>query len=268
MDEWLTVEYARRRRQSSMETDHFHTEYEIYFLVSGSVEYFIDGSLYQLTAGSFALIPPGMLHRTVKYKDGAQERILIMLDPRFLTAFSELDASLFDCFDRFCVLVPSESEQYANLLRLLCREYQRGKPNGVLLRAYMAQLLVLLGREDAVPRVPYAPDDIQTRRILEAVAYINEHYADDIDRGLLCRRIFISPSHFSRLFKQVTGFTYVEYLRTVRLKNAARLLTEGKRNVTGVAAACGFSSSNHFCKQFKAAMGMSPLQYQKKYETK
>lgn len=269
MGEQFTVEYARRSRPINMKKNHFHNQYEIYFLVSGSVEYFVDGALYLLTAGSFALIPPGVLHRTVKYGDGAHERILIMVDPGFLTAFLEMDASLFDCFGRICVLAPLEPERYTNLLALLYQEYRRKNPSGVLLRAYMAQLLVLLGRENAAAlRTPDAAGGAQTRRILETAAYLDEHYADEIDRSLLCRRIFVSPSHFSRLFKQVTGFTYVEYLSTVRIKNAARLLVEEEMNVTGVAAACGYSSSNHFCKQFKAVMGLSPLQYQKKHRNK
>ena len=108
MGEQFTVEYARRSRPINMKKNHFHNQYEIYFLVSGSVEYFVDGALYLLTAGSFALIPPGVLHRTVKYGDGAHERILIMVDPGFLTAFLEMDASLFDCFGRICVLAPLE----------------------------------------------------------------------------------------------------------------------------------------------------------------
>lgn len=268
MGELFTVEYAKRSRPLSMKTDHFHSEYEIYFLVSGSVEYFIDGGLYLLTAGSFALIAPGVLHRTLK-GSGAHERILIMLDPQFLAAFLELEADLFVCFDRFSVFTPSEPEQYVTLLKQLYCEYRRSKPSGVLLRSYMAQLLVLLGRESATaPYIPHTADDVQTHQILEAVAYINEHYADELDRALLCRRVFVSPSHFSRLFKQVTGFTYVEYLGTVRLKNAAHLLAQGGMNVTATAAACGFSSSNHFCKQFKAVMGISPLQYQKKHRNK
>lgn len=265
MGEQFTVEYAKRSRPKSMKTDHFHSEYEIYFLLSGSVEYFIDGALYLLTAGSFALIEPGVLHRTVKGGDGAHERILIMLDPQFLAAFLELDMALLDCFDRFSVFTPPEPEQYVTLLKQLYCEYQRSKPSSVLLRSYMAQLLVLLGREHAAAAyVPHAADDVQTHRILEAVAYINEHYAEEIDRALLCRRVFVSPSHFSRLFKQVTGFTYVEYLNTVRLKNAARLLLQTGANVSEAAAACGFSSSNHFCKQFKAVMGVSPLKYKKR----
>lgn len=268
MGELFTVEYAKRSRPLSMKTDHFHSEYEIYFLVSGSVEYFIDGGLYLLTAGSFALIAPGVLHRTLK-GSGAHERILIMLDPQFLAAFLELEAGLFDCFDRLSVFTPPKPEGYVTLLNQLYREYRSGKPSDVLLRSYTAQLLVLLGREPAaVPYGAHTSDDVQTHRILEAVAYINDHYAEEIDRDLLCRRVFVSPSHFSRLFKQVTGFTYVEYLGTVRLKNAAHLLAQGGMNVTATAEACGFSSSNHFCKQFKAVMGISPLQYQKKHRNK
>lgn len=72
-----------------------------------------------------------------------------------------------------------------------------------------------------------------------------------------------SKSHFSKLFKDITGFTYGNYTQMQRLFKARRLLEKTRDSVTQIAYECGFLNSGYFSTVFKDYFGMSPLEYRK-----
>ena len=67
--------------------------------------------------------------------------------------------------------------------------------------------------------------------------------------------------HLSRTFSQHTGHTIPQYLRRVRLERAARLLREGRCNVTEAAMKVGYNSLSHFSKAFWEQFGCCPGLY-------
>jgi AraC-like DNA-binding protein len=76
-------------------------------------------------------------------------------------------------------------------------------------------------------------------------------------------RFFISPEHFSRIFKRETGFNFSEYLNLLRLKRAETLLRQlNTAPITQIAQSCGFNDSNYFSVQFKKLYGISPKKFQ------
>ncbi len=95
------------------------------------------------------------------------------------------------------------------------------------------------------------------------MAYIHEHYAEEISREALAAAVGVSERYLTRCFKQETGITPVAYLNRYRVRQACRLLEAGHLNVTEVAMACGFSDSTYFGKVFRAEMGISPRAFQR-----
>ena len=61
--------------------------------------------------------------------------------------------------------------------------------------------------------------------------------------------------------KEITGISTAEFIRNIRLEQAARLIQEGKVNVTQVAYAVGFNNQTHFSTVFKKHFGVSPSEY-------
>jgi AraC-like DNA-binding protein len=77
----------------------------------------------------------------------------------------------------------------------------------------------------------------------------------------LAERAGVSPFHFLRTFEQVTGVTPHQYLRRLRLREAAvRLVTERQR-IVDIALDCGFGDVSNFNHAFRAEFGMNPLAY-------
>ena len=97
------------------------------------------------------------------------------------------------------------------------------------------------------------------RRINAALDHIDRNIGDDISLARLATVACFSPYHFHRIFSAFVGEPPAEYVRRLRLEKAAILLVnDPSAPVTGIALACGFSTSALFCRLFKARFGMSP----------
>lgn len=108
---------------------------------------------------------------------------------------------------------------------------------------------------------------MKLKRHIEAVhraqAYIEEHLHEPISLVQLAKAARQSPWHTSRLFKEVTGKTPFEYIRAVRLSQAAQRLLEGNVKIIDVAFDFVFDSHEGFTKAFSRRFGMSPSQFRR-----
>jgi AraC family transcriptional regulator len=96
-----------------------------------------------------------------------------------------------------------------------------------------------------------------------AKEYMNTHFSNDISLQEVALNSFISPFHFSRLFKKITSFSPHQYLQQVRLKHAEMLLKNSNLPVADIAYNSGFSSTAYFATAFKQHYKANPLQYRK-----
>ena len=105
-------------------------------------------------------------------------------------------------------------------------------------------------------------DDMLMKRIMKSV---NEHLSDpeyNVER--MSEDIGISRAQLHRKMKELTGISSSEFIRNIRLEQAAKLLSEGKINITQVAYAVGYNNQTHFSTVFKKHFGMSPTEYAQK----
>jgi len=114
----------------------------------------------------------------------------------------------------------------------------------------------------------HAPRDRESRRILKVKEYINDHYAEPLSLEMLSGMVGMSPSSFSRFFKQHTNRTLSSYLIDIRLGQAARDLVDTSQNVSEICYACGFNNLSNFNRIFKAKRGMSPREFRQIYKKK
>jgi transcriptional regulator GlxA family with amidase domain len=81
----------------------------------------------------------------------------------------------------------------------------------------------------------------------------------------LAARMFLSPGHFSDIFKKEMGTPPGDYLRRLRLNKAQELLRAGKRFVTQIAFDCGFNDAAQFSRAFHATFEITPSDYRKDF---
>lgn len=100
--------------------------------------------------------------------------------------------------------------------------------------------------------------------ILELLAYIEEHYQEDIGLNELADLVGMSTAYLSVLFKSEVGTSYVKYLTDLRVKHAKKLLKEGYK-VSEVSELVGYNNYRYFCDIFKRHVGKTPNEYKHNY---
>lgn len=104
------------------------------------------------------------------------------------------------------------------------------------------------------------PQDI----IQSVKRFIKKNYSSDISLEMLSRKMFISPSYLSYLFKNVTGESYSDYLKNIRLNRAKELLEKNSDlKVFEVCYMVGYKEYKYFSQQFKKAFGTNPTELRK-----
>ena len=116
--------------------------------------------------------------------------------------------------------------------------------------------------EDACLEVnTYQERSIRTD-MLSALEYINSHYQEpELSVEQVSEVIHISPSYFSRMFREISELSFPEYVNNLRLNYASELLKTKRLSVKEVAQKAGFSGTSYFSAQFKKKYGISPSSY-------
>lgn len=99
----------------------------------------------------------------------------------------------------------------------------------------------------------------------ETIAYIEEHYREDISLQDIASSVHMSESGFSRLFKKQTGVSYVEYVTQLRLEEAKKLLQQPDQKVYEVSLAVGYQDSKYFSQIFRKYTGETPTEFRKRH---
>ena len=124
----------------------------------------------------------------------------------------------------------------------------RGKYSGALGQKAKIEQIQVKGNNDAL-----------MERVMK---YMNEHLTDpDLNVEKLTEDVGISRAQLHRKLKEIAGVSAGEFIRNLRLEQAARLIEEGQINITQVAYSVGFSNQTHFSTVFKKHYGMSPSEY-------
>ena len=101
--------------------------------------------------------------------------------------------------------------------------------------------------------------------ILRAKKYIEKNYADpDICLSSVANEVALSPNHFSTVFSQDCGITFIEYLTQVRIAQAKKLLKNSEKKSADIAYEVGFNDPHYFSFIFKKETGLSPREWRQK----
>lgn len=100
-----------------------------------------------------------------------------------------------------------------------------------------------------------------------AISFMHKHIDEKISVHDIASHSGLSTSHFSKVFKDLTNKTPVEYLSRIRIEKSKRMLKISGKNLTEIAYACGFSSLSYFTRSFAEQTKLTPGEYRKKFLT-
>ncbi|MFD2334163.1 helix-turn-helix domain-containing protein [Cohnella sp. GCM10020058] len=265
----FTVSHRKAPRHH-MPVRHFHGTYEIFYLMSGRRRFFIQDRTIVIGEGDIVVIAPNVVHRTTDTDMPEHERLVVNLRGEDMIAVNGACAGMLNALSgrEYAVVAgasSSDRQEVDVLARRIVREVQGREPGFEIYAQTLAmQLLVTCFRLAGQWNEARVDDPSPMHaRISEVVRHINEHYAEPLSLRLLSERFFVSPYYLSRSFKEATGFTFVEYMNSVRVKEAKKLLEQTALKVNQIARKAGFSSVAHFGRVFKLVTGRAPMYYRK-----
>ena len=248
---------------------HQHDFYEVYFFISGNVEYSVEGKSYLLKQGDLLLINPLELHQPrIAPDQNAYERIVLWINKNYLSRLCTNNTSLSQCFD-------NTNPQHTNLLRLsksqqkyisskldeLIEESSSGDYGSDLAaEAILTRFLVELNRLTLNADKKVETDKTDSPIIPDVLSYINQHYCEKISLASIADEFFISKYYLSHAFNSVVGTSVNRYITLKRLINAKQMLSNGIKPTTA-ALHCGFNDYAGFYRAFTAEYGITPKQF-------
>lgn len=267
-DEFL-LSYSHKNGPYNM-TGHVHDQYEVYYLLKGQRSYFIKDRVYSVNQGDLVFIPKFVFHRTFFAGSLQHQRVLLNFTDSFLKR-SQVKESKLDLLKPFRSQNPTlrlkeEDHKYAEALLLRAIAEMRSKSDGyeMCLKALVVELLVHLARCCGKYMETVPPGDSPLhRKVANITDYIEAHFSEPLTLTHLSETFHISPYYLSRVFKETTGFSFVDYVNHVRLNEAKRLLRETEWKVLRIAEQVGFDSVAYFGRVFKEMVHLSPVQYRR-----
>jgi AraC-like DNA-binding protein len=200
---------------------------------------------------------------------GRAEFVLVQLSPLFVTdCAARAGLARTDVVVTFRERAVRNDARLARLARDLAEELrEEAAGQELVVGALVEQALVQLLRRYANLRrsshLELSRAGLVDRRIRLAVELMHAHMHRDLALEEIARAAHLSPFHFARLFKKLTGATPHAYLASLRAARAQALLAETDLPVTEVGARVGYMSSSHFARAFRQATGLSPRAYRK-----
>ncbi len=262
------IKYSHLKVEPFTVDFHLHRGYEIYFLITGDVDYFVENRIYPLSYGDLVITNNHEIHKPAFQSDRLYERICLEFSPEIVQPFISGSFDLLHCFKNRnngeMNKLPLNSNQLNNLLNLFKKIESTGRNpadgNEILKLVYLVELLVYINQlfrklplESA--HINKIPDSLAP--ILE---YIDKNLDDDLSLSTFEKKFYINRYYLSKLFKKSVGSNLHNYIMYKRISRAKVLLSSGY-NVMDTCMKSGFTDYSNFLRAFKRTVGVTPGKY-------
>ncbi|MBM7564007.1 AraC family transcriptional regulator [Paenibacillus sacheonensis] len=251
--------------------DHMHEWYELVYVHRGKGAFFIDRTIEDMREGDLFIIPGSTIHRAFPDKDDPVTSTALFLGPLLVEQRSLGESfSYLQCFDQSRVsrnyrlaCSPALRQAFEAGLQRIEAEYSSQPPGYRHAIQSETQLLLLAVHRErgGASKHRGASAFAGPLWMRDMLLYVDRHFTEEIGLGALCRQAAVSPAHFSRVFKQLTGMNVTKFVALKRIILAKELLLESTDSVSAIAARCGFESMPHFHRVFKRIVGVTPAAY-------
>ncbi|WP_066195914.1 MULTISPECIES: AraC family transcriptional regulator [Gracilibacillus] len=273
MKELFSVEY-RTSSKPDQQHMHSHDAFEIYMFHHGKCRYAIHYECYELAPGDILLMNGLTLHKA-NVPSGCEyvrshlhfspELVKDMLDTiqakEVLEAFGSRSHYLIRTGDDIGL---HRVEEILKKIHELNRSEEPDAKNRIWeMKLLIGQLLVNVnGLMEKIS--PPLKSRGKTNHVERIINYVQTHFHEPITIGLLANKLSLNKSYVSHVFKEITGFTVMEYVMICRLKHAKYLLeNDGDKTIKQIAYESGFENPAHFSRYFKLKESLSPKEYRK-----
>lgn len=265
-----TIFFASKQKMLTESIYHDHDFAEITYILSGKGRYLVEGKEYEVEAGDLIMCNPGVKHQN------------IMVNPKeptveFFTGFTDFHFknmppnSIVLKEDGYLMhtssLVKQEFSKHCYEMIVENEACKVGKY--FMLKAHLIQMLLLIIREiteeEITEQKSYNFESYnKSYAVKKIINYLSENYESKISLDKIARNMYLSPVYISKIFKEETGESPINFLIKIRLEKAKDiLLSASNGSIKHIANSVGYDDVYHFSKLFKKYYGISPLNYKK-----
>ncbi|MBQ8281283.1 MAG: helix-turn-helix domain-containing protein [Lachnospiraceae bacterium] len=266
-----SIWWCSRVRESRNEQEHVHpNNLELAFILAGQGQYKVDGKIYDVKQGDMIICNPGVKHQS------------IITDPdnptlEFICGFSDvhfadMQKDTIELPDgEACLTFSSEIRREISrcCYEIIEENYSIQPGRYYIIKAQIVKMLVLIFRtikgdapveQEATSFESYS----RTYVVNKIIKYLNDNYDKKISLDQIASNMYLSPVYISKMFKEKTGDSPINYLIRIRLEKAKEMLeSDTNESIKQIAANVGYDDVYHFSKLFKKYYGISPLNFKR-----
>ncbi len=263
--ELVYTNYCNERDQQHPRSIHSHHDLvELIYILHGEGLFEIGGTVYPVQSGDLVIYNSDVVHN-----EGLKS------PPPTLYGIA-VSGIRMEGLPPNCMIAPGTSPvqspqehgaDFRTLFRLIYEQSGRQTSSSAEICQSLLRALLRMTAELLDGTVP-ASSSVQRLSRSDALSrdiqrYVDEHSLEDIAVQAVAEQFSISPTYLSRLFKQATGMSLMQYVIHRRIGEAQTLLLVSDLSVTEIARRVGYENLSHFVKMFTQNVGLSPRNYRK-----
>lgn len=231
---------------------HIHDDIELVFVKHGSGIAYSDGKKYILKENSFFLVFPNQVHYYERCQKG--EYIILIVKPSELLG---LDSMFSQGVPISALLYLEDDDGIINLLQTAKNEFSKfGR--SIITDAYFTAILGKLLRLYEIGK-----NDFNNDTLSKILNYCKIHYKDNISLTAVADELHLSRSTISHIFSSKLSLNFCDYINSLRLADAVKLMKNKDYTITEISYLSGFTTIRTFNRAFLKRYGISPSEYKK-----
>lgn len=236
---------------------HFHPSVEVVYMRQGHSTVLVGKQEYRLVPDDLLIVFPHQIH-SYRDDDSTLDRVLMFIPLNYIPAFrDQLCTSL-----PACPILPNAS-RFPRLIALFEAIYEArytDTPNATeILGGYLTAFTGLL-----LPRLSLETiDGAAFGTVHTILRYCSAHYREPLTIARLADELHLHRNYVSSVFSQRLHISFNDYLNSLRIEDARRLLSSTDDTVTAIADAVGFETIRTFNRAFQRVCGMTPSEYRR-----
>ena len=259
--------------QEAMAYDlHWHPASEIIIPLKNGYTVTAGGTTYELKEGDIFIIPSGELHQLSAPADGY--RLILLFDPNQFDVINNFSYLKFFLNKPVLIsksLCPSIYMEQCEIIYRICQDYYGDynlRDSAIHSRLLMffvnyARYCASKVQVNGYSTANKAKQQELQQCFNDVYAYIDNHLCDNLALETVAEVACFSKFHFSRLFKEHSGYSFYDYVRMQKIKASTNLLLNPELSITEIALQTGFSNLTTFNRTFKDIKGCTPTEYRK-----
>ncbi len=248
-------------------SSHYHDTHQILYVTDGSAHITVNNEEYTLNEGSLIIISRMEAH-SITSMNSDYARYEIRISPEIMSSTVKdlrLYSILLNRPVEFNRVMNVKKEEFAGIFQEITCEFNnehtyKGEMTSLLLGKLFISIYRKFPQMFSWANIPYFETVYKIQRKFE------EELSENYKLSSLAQEYNLSKYYLSHIFKSVTGYSVMDYLKNLRIAKAKTLLAKSNISISEIVKICGFSDNNNFSRDFKAITGFTPRDFRKKHK--